>query len=80
VGTALGWVLYYGLIHRLGAQRASLSMYLAPIASVAIGVAVGGDALRVVTVAGLTLVLLGSWIAAGAGGRAVSSGAPPPPP
>ncbi|WP_026912742.1 DMT family transporter [Patulibacter minatonensis] len=64
LGTALGWVFYYGLIRRIGSQRAALSMYLAPVASVALGVSLAGDPLRGTTIVGLGLVLTGSWIAA----------------
>lgn len=64
LGTAVGWALYYLSIKDLGPQRASLVQYLAPAFAVVLGVIVLGEKLTAASVAGLLLVVSGSWLAA----------------
>ncbi len=65
LGTGLAFLIFYGLITELGAQRASLVAYLAPAFAVGYGVAVLDESVTAGTFAGLALILAGSWIAAG---------------
>jgi drug/metabolite transporter (DMT)-like permease len=78
--TGLGYVAFYSLVSDPGAARASLVTCLAPAVSVAGGVFVLGEPLTAGIVAGLLLVLAGSWLsgrrppAAPAGGHLESPG------
>ncbi len=64
LGTGLAFLIFYGLISDLGAQRASLVAYLAPAFAVGYGVAVLGESVSAGTFAGLALILGGSYMAA----------------
>jgi drug/metabolite transporter (DMT)-like permease len=61
--TAAAFALYYRLIADVGATRAALSVYLAPIVSVLTGAIALGEALTVGVLVGLILILAGSWLA-----------------
>lgn len=61
-GTGLAFLWYYTLIAELGPGRASLIAYLAPAFAVMYGATLLGEDLGVGTVAGLVLVLIGSWL------------------
>ncbi len=63
--TAGGYLAFYALISRIGSGRASVITYVAPVIAVLGGVLVLGEPLTVGIVAGLLLVLAGSWLAAG---------------
>lgn len=65
LGTGLAFLLFYGLIAELGAQKASLVGYLTPPFAVAYGVVVLGERVTAAAFAGLALILAGSWLAAG---------------
>ena len=66
-GTGAAFVLYYGLIAKIGPARASMVGYIAPGFSIVYGVTLLGESLTVAAVAGLVLILAGSWL--GAEGR-----------
>src|ERR671933_2341967 len=66
-GTGAAFVLYYGLIAQIGPARASMVGYIAPGFSIVYGVTLLGESLTVAAVAGLVLILAGSWL--GAEGR-----------
>lgn len=70
-GTGLAFLWYYTLLAELGPGRASLIAYLAPGFAVAYGALVLGESITPATVAGLALILLGSWL-----GTSVSRTAP----
>ena len=70
VCTALGFVLYFVLINEAGPARASLVTYLNPVVAVALGVAFLGESLTAAAIAGLLLILAGSFVATGGGGPA----------
>lgn len=53
----------YLLIAEVGATRASLSVYLAPVFSVLVGALALGEGLTASALAGLGLILIGSWLA-----------------
>lgn len=64
VGTGLAFVIFYGLIARVGPARSFLVAYLAPGFAVAYGATLLGESITIATVAGLALILAGSWLAA----------------
>jgi drug/metabolite transporter (DMT)-like permease len=64
VGTGLAFVIFYGLIARVGPARTWLVAYLAPGFAVVYGATLLGEAITVATVGGLALILAGSWLAA----------------
>lgn len=66
-GTGLAFLWYYTLLAELGPARASLIAYIAPGFAVVYGAVLLGERITVGTVAGLALILLGSWL--GAQGR-----------
>jgi len=71
-GTGLAFLAFYTLIAEAGPARASLVAYLAPGLAVLYGVTLLGERVTLGTVAGLVLILVGSWLAAGGGaGRSV---------
>ena len=57
-------VLFYALIRRAGAIRANLAGYLAPAFAVAYGRAFLSEPIHAQAIAGLALILIGSYIAA----------------
>ena len=63
--TAPALVLYLFLVAEAGAARASVVTYVNPAVAVLLGVSVLGERLGVVSVAGLVLILMGSWLATG---------------
>lgn len=68
VCTALAFPLWFALIDRVGAARASLVTYASPVVAVALGVVVLGERLTALAPLGLGLILAGSWLASRAGG------------
>lgn len=64
VGTGLAFVIFYGLIARVGPARAFLVAYLAPGFAVVYGAVLLGETITAATIAGLALILAGSWLAA----------------
>jgi drug/metabolite transporter (DMT)-like permease len=63
LSTGAAFALYYLLITEVGATRAALSVYLAPIVSVLTGVIALDEPLTAGVLVGLTLILTGSWLA-----------------
>lgn len=66
-GTGAAFVLYHMLIHEIGPRRASMLGYIAPGFSIFYGVVLLGEEITLAAIAGLVLILLGSWL--GAEGR-----------
>ncbi len=64
LGTGLAFLIFYTLITELGTARAAIVAYLAPGFSVGYGVALLGESITAGTIAGLTLILAGSWLGA----------------
>ncbi len=62
VCTALAFVVYSALIREAGPGRASVITYLNPVVAVAAGVALLGEQPGAGAVAGLLLILAGSWL------------------
>jgi drug/metabolite transporter (DMT)-like permease len=60
--TAAAFVFFGSLIAEVGPSRASVITYVAPVVAVALGVTVLGERPGVGAVAGLLLILAGSWL------------------
>lgn len=65
VGTGLAFGIFYWLIDRVGPSRTFVVTYLAPAFAVLYGATLLSEEITVVTIAGLLLVVGGSWLAAG---------------
>jgi drug/metabolite transporter (DMT)-like permease len=63
-GTGVAFYFFYGSIAEVGPARASVVAYVAPAFAVLYGVTLLGEGLGVGTIAGLVLILAGSWLAA----------------
>lgn len=63
-GTGLAFLFFYSLIVEVGAAKAAVIDYIVPAFAVLYGVTLAGERLTHATVAGLALVLAGSWLAA----------------
>lgn len=68
VCTALAFVLFFALVAEIGPSRASVITYVNPAVAVVLGVAVLQEPITAAAVAGLLLILAGSWLSTG--GRA----------
>jgi drug/metabolite transporter (DMT)-like permease len=64
VGTGAAFVIFYGLIASVGPARAFLVTYIAPGFAVVYGALLLSEEVTVATLAGLALILAGSWLAA----------------
>ena len=64
LGTGVAFVLFYGLLVDIGPGRASLVAYVAPGFAVIYGVALLDEGFGVVSLAGLVMIVAGSWLAA----------------
>lgn len=65
VCTAAGLVLFFALITEAGPNRASIITYFNPLVAVGLGVVVLDESLGAASIAGLVLILGGSWLATG---------------
>jgi len=65
VHAALNYVLFFALVQLVGAGRASVTSYLSPAIAVLLGLAVLGEPADGGLVAGLLLIIAGSWLATG---------------
>jgi drug/metabolite transporter (DMT)-like permease len=63
VGTGLAFAIFYTLIGRVGPARAFIVAYLAPGFAVVYGAVLLDEQITVATIAGLALILAGSWLA-----------------
>ena len=63
--SAIAFILFYALVARVGSGRATLITYVSPIFSLAAGILVLDESVEAMTIAGLLLILVGSWLAAG---------------
>ena len=70
VCTALGLFIFFSLIAEAGPNRASVVTYFNPLVAVLLGVLVLEERLGAASVAGLALILAGSWLATGGAVRA----------
>ena len=67
--SALGFLLFFALIHEVGPGRATVITFVNPVVAVALGIALLGEGLGPSAVAGLLLILAGSWLSTGGGCR-----------
>jgi drug/metabolite transporter (DMT)-like permease len=67
--TALALVLFFALIVEAGPTRATVITYVNPAVAVLLGVTLLGEHLGAASIAGLLLILAGSWTATGGGRR-----------
>lgn len=67
VCSALAFVVFFALIVEAGPTRATVITYLNPAVAVLLGVIVLDEQLGVASLAGLALILAGSWAATGGG-------------
>jgi drug/metabolite transporter (DMT)-like permease len=76
LSTALAFIAFNVLIAEAGPARASVITYVAPLVAVALGVALLDESLGAGAIAGMALILAGSWLATSGGGApAGASGA-----
>ena len=61
--TAAALLVYAILVAKVGAARAAVVNYVVPLVAVALGVVVLGEHLGAAAIAGLLLILTGSWLA-----------------
>jgi drug/metabolite transporter (DMT)-like permease len=64
ISGGLGWLLYYTVLAECGPAKAAVALYLVPAFAVVYGVVLLGETLTAAAVAGLALVVSGSWLAA----------------
>jgi drug/metabolite transporter (DMT)-like permease len=62
VCTAFGFLLFFRLIDEIGPSRATVITYVNPVVALALGVAILGEQVTTGAVAGLLLILAGSWL------------------
>ena len=60
--TAAAFAIYAALVAEVGAGRALVITYVAPVVAVSLGVAILGEQLGAGAIAGLLLILAGSWL------------------
>ena len=65
--SALAFLLFFALIAEVGPGRATVITYVNPVVAVALGVTLLGEGLGPSAVAGLLLILAGSWLSTGGG-------------
>lgn len=75
VGTGVAFAIFYDLIARVGPARTYIVTYLSPAFAVVYGVLLLGEAVSLATLAGLALILGGSYLAAGGPAARRSAGA-----
>ncbi len=63
--SALAFLFFFALIQDVGPGRATVITYVNPVVAVALGVALLGEGLGPTAVAGLLLILAGSWLSTG---------------
>jgi drug/metabolite transporter (DMT)-like permease len=63
--SAIALLLFFALIAEVGASRASVITYVNPAVAVALGVVLLDESLGAAAVAGLLLILAGSWLSTG---------------
>jgi drug/metabolite transporter (DMT)-like permease len=74
--TAAAFILMFILIAEVGASRASIITYVNPVVAVAHGVTLLDESLGAASVAGLLLILAGSWLATRSGAAAAPEPVP----
>lgn len=78
LSTGVAFACFALVIGRVGAARASITVYLVPIVAILLGAGLAAETVAPLSVVGIALVLVGAWLASGTSHRART--APPPPP
>ena len=65
VCTAAGLIVFFRLIAEAGPSRASVITYVNPLVAVVVGVVALGEHLGAMSILGLLLILVGSWVSTG---------------
>ena len=65
VCTAIGLLAFFRLVAVAGASRAAVVTYVNPVVAVVAGVVALGEHIGIVSIVGLALILVGSWISTG---------------
>jgi drug/metabolite transporter (DMT)-like permease len=63
--SALGFLLFFALIHEVGPGRATVITFVNPVVAVGLGIVLLDEGLGPSAVAGLLLILAGSWLSTG---------------
>jgi drug/metabolite transporter (DMT)-like permease len=63
--SALGFLLFFALIHEVGPGRATVITFVNPVVAVALGIVLLDEGIGTSAVAGLLLILAGSWLSTG---------------
>lgn len=63
LGTGLAFALMATLTARVGGPRASIAIYFLPLVAIVLGVAILGESVAPLALAGAGLVLVGAWVA-----------------
>jgi drug/metabolite transporter (DMT)-like permease len=79
ISGGLGWLLYYTVLADCGPAKATVALYLVPAFAVIYGVVLLGEPLSAAAIAGLALVVSGSWLAASQEQPATTTAAPDEP-
>ena len=61
--TALAFLIFFRLIAEIGPSRATIITYVNPVVALSLGVAILGEEVTTGAVAGLLMILAGSWLA-----------------
>jgi drug/metabolite transporter (DMT)-like permease len=83
VCTGLAFAAFATLVGRVGATRGSVTVYLVPVVAIVLGVAVNGEPVQPVSLAGIALVLAGAYLTSHPNqppsqtGREQAAGSPP---
>ena len=64
ISGGLGWLLYYTVLAESGPAKATVALYLVPAFAVVYGAVLLDEPLTAAAIAGLALVVSGSWLAA----------------
>jgi len=60
LGSGIAYILYFGLIQRIGATRTTMVTYLSPIVAVVLGAAFNDESLEWTLLAGMALIISGA--------------------
>lgn len=63
--TAIAFVVFFALIAEIGPTRAPLITYVNPVVALALGVVLLDESISAMMMAGIPLILVGCWLAAG---------------
>ena len=75
LGTAFAYILYYWLIHNIGATRTSLVTFIMPIMGVVWGALILSEKIDALAIVGLALIIAGILVVSAPRGKAENAGA-----